>query len=324
MSIGLLLPELGETDPAEVAVRAEQLGYDSVWATELWGTNSAVKLAEIAIRTESVGLGTAIMNVFSRTPAVLAMTAVTLDQLADGRFVLGVGTSTEKAVEDLHGLPFDRPVRRAHETIEIVQAFTRGDNRVNYDGQLFDLADFPALSHSVPVYHAALGPANRRVVGRLCDGWIPHNIPFPDLDEAFETIATTARQADRDPADIDVAPYVPVAVSDDGTAARDAIRGHVAYYVGSGEGYRNAVAGRFPEAADTIAERWRSGNRGEAKEAVTDAMVDALGIAGTPETAPDRLAELLEETIIDRPILTVPSNAADELGEETVRALAPG
>ena len=323
MSTGLLLPQLGEMDPAEVAVTAEALGYDSVWAPELWGTSSAVKLAEIATRTESVGLGTAIMNVFSRSPAVLAMTAVSLDQLADGRFTLGVGTSTQKAIEDLHGIAFDRPVRRAHETIEAVRQFTRGEDRVTYEGELFDLADFPSLDHSVPIYHAALGPANRRVVGRLCDGWIPHNIPFTNLDEAFETVAETAAEAGRDPESIDVAPYVPVAVSDDPDEAKDAIRGHVAYYVGSGEGYRKAVAAVFPDEAGTVADQWRSGNRGDATAAVTDEMVEALGVAGTPDTAPDRLDRLVEETVIDRPILTVPNNAADDLGEQTVESLAP-
>lgn len=324
MSIGLLLPQLGELDPVEVAVTAEALGYESVWAPELWGTSSAVKLTEIATRTESIGLGTAIMNVFSRTPAVLAMTAVTLDQVSEGRFTLGVGTSTPKIVEDLHGMAFDRPVRRAHETIEAVQAFTRGEGRVDYDGQLFELADFPSLDHEVPIYHAALGPANRRVVGRLCDGWIPHNVPFPNLEQAFETVETTAREAGRDPSSIDVAPWIPAAVSEDHDEAMDAIRGHVAYYVGSGEGYRKAVGEMFPDGADAVAENWRAGDRGEATAAVTDEMVDALGVAATPETAQDRLAELLDGSIIDRPTLVVPNNAVDSLGEQTVQAFVPG
>ncbi len=324
MPTDLLLPQLGERDPAEIAVTAEALGFDTVWAPELWGTSSAVKLAEIATRTESIGLGTAVMNVFSRTPAVIAMTAVTLDQVADGRFTLGVGTSTEKVVEDLHGMAFDRPVRRAHETIEAVRAFTRSDDRVEYDGQLFDLADFPSLDHEVPIYHAALGPANRRVVGRLCDGWIPHNIPFPDLERAFETVEAAAKEAGRDPSSIDVAPWVPVAVSDDLDEAKDAIRGHVAYYVGSGEGYRKAVSELFPDGADAVADHWRAGDRGDATAAVTDEMVDALGVAATPETARDRLSELVEGSIIDRPMLVVPNNAVDSLGEQTVQALAPG
>ena len=183
MSHGLLLPAIDDVAQTNLAVRAEELGYESVWLGELWGTSSPVHLAEIAGNTETITLGTAILNVFSRTPATLAMTANSLDHVSDGRFVLGVGTSTQKAIEDLHGMGFERPVRRAHEAIELTkrvlgQAAGTDDspgsnNRVAYDGEVFHVADFPSLDTDVPIYHAALGQANRRVVARLCDGWIP-------------------------------------------------------------------------------------------------------------------------------------------------------
>jgi len=323
MRLGLLLSGLGGADPVDVATRAEGLGYDAVWLPELWGEAAPVTATAIAEHTDRIGVGSAIMNVFSRSPAVLAMTAVTLAERSDDRFVLGLGTSTRKAVEDLHGMEFDRPVRRAHETIELVRRFTRGEGRVDYDGELFSVADFPSLDHEVPVYGAALGPANRRVVARLCDGWMPHNVPFPSIDEAFETVAETAREDGRDPDDVAVAPYVPTAVSEDEAEARDAIRGHVAYYVGSGEGYERAVSESFPDGAEAVATAWREGDRGAARAAVTDEMVDALGVAGTPETAPDALARLVDETVIDRPILVAPSSAP-ELAEGTIEAMAPG
>ena len=322
MRLGLLLSGLGGIDPVDVAARAEELGYDSVWLPELWGEAAPVTATAIVEHTDRIAVGSAIMNVFSRSPAVLAMTAVSLAERSGDRFVLGLGTSTRKAICDLHGMEFDRPVRRAHETIELVRRFTRGEGPVDYDGELFSVADFPSLEREVPIYGAALGPANRRVVGRLCDGWMPHNVPFPSIDEAFETVAETAREAGRDPDDIAVAPYVPTAVSEDEAEARDAIRGHVAYYVGSGEGYERAVAGSFPEAAEAVAEAWRSGDRDAARAAVTDEMVDALGVAGTPETAPDALARLVDETVIDRPILVAPTSAP-ELAEGTVEAMAP-
>ena len=322
MRPGLLLSGLGEIDPVEVAVQAESLGYDAVWLPELWGESSPVTATAIAENTDRIDVGTAIANVYSRSPAVLAMTAVTLAERSDDRFVLGVGTSTRKAVEDLHGADFDRPVRRAHETIELIRRFTRGEGPVDYDGELFEVADFPSLEHEVPVYGAALGPANRRVVGRLCDGWMPHNVPFPELDDAFETVAETAREAGRDPDEITVAPYVPTAVADDEAEARDAVRGHVAYYVGSGEGYERAVASSFPEETERVAGAWREGDRGAARAAVTDEMVDALGVAGTPDTAPEALDRLFEETPIDRPILVAPSSAP-KLAMETVEVMAP-
>ena len=323
MHLGLVVPRTGSHDPTDLAVDAEGLGYDSVWLGELWGTSSVVKLTEIAARTEDVTVGTAIVNVFSRTPAVLAMTAATIDQVSDGRAVLGVGTSTPTAIENVHGMSFDQPVRRSHETLEIVSNILTGDERVDYDGELLSVDGVPPLGRDVPLYHAALGPANRRVVGRLCDGWIPHNVPFSELDEAFEVVATAAREADRDPSQITVAPYVPAAVSEDEAEAYDAIRGHVAYYVGSGDGYRRAVGSLFPDRADEVADAWQAGERAEATDLVTDEMVEELGVAGTPAVARDRLENLVAETAIDRPLITIPEQAADDLAVGTIEALAP-
>jgi len=325
---GLLLPDTGG-EPVEIGLRAEELGYGAAWMGELWGTSSVVALTELAVRTERIGLGTAIVNVFSRTPAVLAMTAATLDRTAEGRFTLGVGTSTRKAVEDLHGMDWSdpNPVRRAHETIELAERFLGSEGRVEYDGEVFDVADFPSLDADVPVYHAALGKANRRVVARLADGWMPHNVPFPDLEESFEYVAEHAREAGRDPDEISVAPYVPAAVADDADEARDAVRGHLAYYVGSGSGYERAVATRFPDEASEIAAHWRGDgrerDRGAAKGAVTDEMVEALGVAGTPETARERLHDLLGMEIIDEPLIAVPQNASEGMVERTVEELSP-
>jgi alkanesulfonate monooxygenase SsuD/methylene tetrahydromethanopterin reductase-like flavin-dependent oxidoreductase (luciferase family) len=323
MRTGILVPQFGMQAPGDFGVRAEELGYDSVWAPELWGRSGVVHLSEIAARTTDIDIGSAILNVFSRSPAVLAMDAASIDGISDGRMHLGLGTSTEKVVEDLHGESFENPVRHAHETIELVNAFLSEEGTVAYDSEVHHAADFPSLDADVPVYHAALGTANRRVVARLCDGWIPHNIPWPELDDAYDYIVDHAAEAGRDGEEIEVAPYVPSAVSENPADAKDAIRGHVAYYVGNGEGYRKAVAERFPETADAVADAWRSGDRSQAADEVTDEMVEALGVAGTPETAREKLITLVEETPIDRPLVTVPNNAVEELGEETMEALAP-
>ena len=323
MNTGLMVASFGDVDLADVAVRAEELAYDAVWVGELWGESGVVQLSEMACRTDEIELGSAILSVYSRSPAVLAMTAASLQRASDGRFTLGLGTSTAKAVEDLHGMAFDRPVRRAHETIELVRAFTAGDGRVEYDGELLEAADFPSLDVPLSIYHAGLGPANRRVVGRLCDGWIPHNIPFSRLGTAFEEVADAARERDRDPDEIAIAPYVPAAVSEDPDEARTTLRRHVAYYVGSGDGYRRAVATAYPDRADRIADAWRDGEKRTAAEAVTDEMLDDLGVAGTPDEARERLRTLVAETGIDHPIVVVPEPASSEVIETTIDALAP-
>jgi alkanesulfonate monooxygenase SsuD/methylene tetrahydromethanopterin reductase-like flavin-dependent oxidoreductase (luciferase family) len=323
-SVGLIVRGTDETSAVEYGVLAEELGYDSVWMVELWGDSSVVELTAIAERTSEVGIGTAIVNVYSRTPAVLAMTAATLDDVSGGRFTLGTGVSTRKAVEDLHSMSFENPVRRAHETIELTREFLTAEGRVDYEGECFGVRDFPALGTDVPVYHAALGKANRRVVGRLADGWMPHLVPFPLLDDAYDYLREHAEAAGRDGEAIEVAPHVPTAVSEDPEAARDAVRSHLGYYIGSGRGYQNAVGELFSERADDVAETWRAGDREAAVAAVTDEMVDALAVAGTPDEARQSLADLVADTCVDHPIVTPPQTAGEELTRETVELLAAG
>lgn len=324
MQLGVVIPRSLDQDPTELAISAEKWGYDSVWMGELWGTSSVVKLTEIACQTEEIQIGTAILNIYSRSPAVLAMTAATLDRISNGRTHLGVGPSTPTAIENIHGMEFERPARRAHETIELIQRLTSTEeDRINYDGELISVKGVPTLERDIPIYFAALGPANRRVVGRLCDGWIPHNIPLFKLSDAFEPIAETAREAGRDPDTITVAPYVPAAVSDDSEKAHNALRGHIAYYTSSSKGYRQAVATYYPDEAAKIAEKWQSSDRSDAIDLVTDDMVSDLGIAGTPEDARNQLHDLFEKSIIDHPLITIPEQVDDDLAEQTVKELSP-
>lgn len=322
MDIGFRLPH-GPVPPDELAAHVESVGYASVWVGELWGADAFVTLASAAAATEQVALGTAIVNVYSRTPAALALAAATLAEVSGGRARLGVGASTAHAIEGIHGLAYDRPVRRTHETVAVIKRLLGDDEPVSYDGEVLSVSGVPPLDADVPVYNAALGPANRRATGRLCDGWMPHNIPLFALEDAFEVIAEAAREAGRAPDAIRVSPYVPTAVAEDEATARDLLKGHVAYYVGSGEGYRRAVAEHFPDAAGTVADRWADGDRGAAREAVTEEMVEALGIAGTPETAPERFRTLAERSFVDEP-LVVPAGQPDaDRVWRTVDALAP-
>ncbi len=322
MPTGILVRN-DEPDVVAFAERVESLGYDSLWCGELWGRDVFVALTRAAEHTDDIDLGTAIANVYGRSPATLAQAAATLAEAADGQVKLGLGTSTRKAIEDLHGMAFENPPRRLHETTELTRKFLQESGRVSYEGELFEVADFPALDLDVPVYAAALGPSMRRATGRTAEGWLPHNVPFEDLPDAFETIAETARERGRDPETITVAPYVPSAVSEDASEARAAIRGHIAYYVGSGAGYRKAVAQRFPDGAEAVAEAWRSGDRDTAREAVTDEMIAALGIAGTPEEAREQFATIADIDVIDEPLIVIPTGAPEEITDLTVEALGP-
>ena len=316
-SVGLLHP--AGHDPEAVAELATDLGYDTFYAGELWGSDSFVELARAS--HFDVDLGTAIVNVYSRTPAVLAQAAATLADGAEGDVILGLGTSTATAIDTIHGLDFDRPIRRLHETAELTARILHDDERVTYEGELVSATGVPGFDTDIPVYTAALGRAARRATGRVADGWIPHNIPFAQLEAAFDTIAQTAAERGRDPSEITVAPYVPAAVDPDPEVAESALKGHVAYYVGSGEGYQRSVGESFPDEADAIAEAWRSGDRDAAREVVTDEMIAQLGVAGTPEDAAEQFNTILESSVIDAPIVVVPRNATD-LAEQTFEALA--
>lgn len=322
MATGILVPEDCD-DVAAFAERAESLGYDAVWTPELWGRDAFVALTTAAEHTESVDLGTAIVNVYGRSPATLAQAAATIAEETGGRFRLGLGTSTAKAIEDLHGTAFDNPPRRLHETIELAKKFLTDDGRVEYDGQLFQVADFPALGQDVPVYAAALGDANRRATGRTADGWLPHNIPFDKLEETWETIAETARDAGRNPDDIVVSPYVPCAVSEDVEEARAAIRNHLAYYLGSSDGYKNAAGRTFPDQAQQVASAWREGDRDAARAAVTDEMIELLAIVGAPGESREQYEALAERDVVDDVIVNIPVGAGEELTEQTITELAP-
>lgn len=322
MPTGILAPT-DEGDIPGFAQRAESLGYDSLWVSELWMTDAFVVLTQAASVTTDLDLGTAIINVYGRSPATIAQASATLDRVSDGQTILGLGTSTEKTIEDLHGVSFDNPPRQLHESTELTKRFLHETSRVNYDGKVFSVADFPGLGTDIPVYTAALGEANRRATGRTADGWLPHNIPFELLGEAFETIAQAAEKAGRDPDGIQTVPYVPSAVSEDAEKARDAIRGHLAYYIGNGEGYRRAAGLGYPDAADAVADAWRSGDRDAARTAVTDEMIEGLAIAGTPEQARSQLRELSSMDAVDVPLIVIPTGIDSAMREMTVRELSP-
>lgn len=310
----------------EFAVRTEELGYESVWTGEGWGTDSFVELTEIACATSDIRVGTSVVNVYSRTPAVLAMAGASLQRVSSGRFVLGVGVSHPGLVENLHGVEYDRPITRVAEAIKLIKALTDGnEDPVVYEGDIFHVEEFSPQGIEVPVYNAAMGEANLRATGATSDGWIPYNIPLPNLAGSFDRVAAAATEADRDPDDIEVTPWIPAAVSPDGTDADRLISRTLASFIGgyTDDNYRKAVSSRFPDEADAIATAWKAGDEEGAIEQVTPEMLSALSIAGSPAEAKERLASVLDHPVIDVPVLVVPYGAPKPLVERTIQTLSP-
>jgi alkanesulfonate monooxygenase SsuD/methylene tetrahydromethanopterin reductase-like flavin-dependent oxidoreductase (luciferase family) len=340
VDVGLVMPktptrprEVKPDSAVETAIRAEELGFHSLWNTEGWEEDTFVRLTQIAVHTDEIQLATGITSVFARTPATLAMAAATLQRVSDGRFVLGLGPSHKEDVEETHGVLFDRPVRRIHETAEIVRSLTGGDgDPVEYDGDIFDVRDTRSFTDVDPprIFNAALGAANRRATGRVCDGWLPHNLPFALLPELFSTIDDASREVGRDPDEIDVYPLVPTVVSDDGERAKRELRKHVAYYVGSWEEYRRAVEDRFPEESAELAAAYdAAGDRdgGEVPSAIHDIigddMLEAFGVAGESYAAREQFAAITDMDIVDVPVLFVPMTVDGDRTRKTIEAVNP-
>ena len=188
MRLGLELGYLTSRspDPVALAERAEAAGFDSVWVSEAWGSDGVSLLAWIGARTERVALGTAILPIGSRTPALLAQTAATLDMLSGGRLILGLGVSGPQVMEGWHGVPFAKPVTRTRETVDVVRRILRREQKLEYDGESVRLP-MPGGTGlgkplklmvrprraEIPIYVASIGPQNTTVTAEIADGWLP-------------------------------------------------------------------------------------------------------------------------------------------------------
>ena len=315
-------------DLCDLAARAEALGYDRVWLPETWGRDAVTVLAAVAERTERIGLGTSVLPVYSRSPALLGQTAATLQELADGRFRLGLGPSGPIVVEGWHGSAFERPLRRTRETIEVVRAVLAGEP-VDYRGEVFDLAGFRlrcAPPEPPPAIDASgMGPKAVELAGRFADGW--HGLMLT-RDGVRDRLADFDRGADlggRDRADQRVTVSVGCAALAEAERARAVARSHLAFYVGAmGTFYRDALARQgHADVAHEVAASWGSGERGAAVAAIDDDLLDELGAAGAPADARDRLAAFESIEGVDAVSVAFPRGMDLDEMVETMAELAP-
>jgi F420-dependent oxidoreductase-like protein len=284
----------------ELTQRAEELGFDSVWMPEAYGTDAISILAGLAVKTTRIRIGTGIINVFSRTPALIAQTAATLDLISNGRFVLGLGTSGHQVISGWHGVPFEKPVQRMRETVEIVRTILRRES-LRFEGEVFHLAQglkvqMRPLRADIPIFLATLTPPGLRLTGEIADGWIP-TLFSPDHRDLFlQEVQAGAKASGRSLDSLEVAPFMRVLVDEDRARARDDVRPWVALYVG-GMGsraknfYKDTVARYgFAEDAEAIQDLYLGGRKLEAIKRVPDALVDAITLAGPASVIKERMA----------------------------------
>ena len=299
---------LTAADQLALVQEAERLGYDSVWTAEAYGSDAATILGWLAGATSRIRLGSAIFQMPGRSAAMTAMTAATLDQLSEGRMILGIGSSGPQVAEGWHGQRFGRQLQRTREYVAVVRmALAR--ERVVFSGSTLELPlpDGPGkalkltivpVQERIPVFLAAIGPKNTALAAEIADGWLPtlfspeHVAEFrPLLEEGF------ARAGDgRGFDDFEIAPTVNVMVSSDLEAARDTMRHYVALYVGGmgsrRQNFYNALVRRygFEEAAETVQTLYLEGRRDEAAAALPGELIDTLTLCGPPERVRERLA----------------------------------
>ena len=316
--------------PADVvdAIRlAESLGYESAWMAEGHAGDQFAILGAAAAVTSRIRLGTSISSVFVRTASTIAMSAITVDHLSSGRFVLGLGTSHREQVEPEHGVPFVEPTARLRDTVAIVRGLAR-DGRIAHRGRVVTIESFERWftprRREIPIYIAALFPKMLEIVGEIGDGAL---LTWPTLDaprRAREHLAAGAKRAGRAPGP--VASLIPCAVAKTRREALDALRPAVAFYAGFFPRYNRLLAeSGFPDEARTIKAAWDAGEREHLLvRRVPDAMVDAVAIAGTAEECRERL-QRYHDAGLDLPIISPRPTGPDarESAMTTLRALAP-
>ena len=321
----------GGPSPAEIidlVALAEDLGYESAWVAEGHGGDQFAILSGCAMRTSSITLGTAISSVYVRSIPTIAMAAASVDDISQGRFILGLGSSHKVQVVPEHDVVYAKPITRLRESVEIVRTLLR-TGEVQYRGETVWIENFDfwftPLRPEIPIYASAVFPKMTAVCGEIADGIILTRSTLKTGGEVRRLLAEGAARTDRDPSNITVSTLLPTAVADTRQEALDMMRPGLALYAGFFPRYNRLIAGHgFAEEAATVAEAWAMGDRAGAERAVTDAMIDATSIVGTPEQCRGQL-EAYRESGIDLPIISPFARGpnAKATFEAAIRACAP-
>jgi F420-dependent oxidoreductase-like protein len=290
-------------EAATYVVEAERLGVECVWSHESWGLDAATPLAFMAARTSRIRLGSGIMQAGTRTPALLAMTAMSLASMSGNRFVMGLGVSGPQVIEGWHGIRFDRPLARMRETVEIVRRAVRGE-RVAFKGQVYELplpgGEGKALRSSasprqIPIYLATLSPRSLEMTGEIADGWLGTSFMPEHARVFFDHIEAGATRAGRPPSALDLQAGGHVAFGDDVERLVAARKPGLAFTLGAmGSRQHNFYNDAFkragyPDAALEVQRLWLDGKRDEATARVPDELALKANLLGTEPMVRERV-----------------------------------
>ncbi len=321
----------GGPNPAEIVdlvVLAESLGYESAWVAEGHGGDQFAILAACAMRTSRILLGTSISSVFVRTAPTIAMAASSVADLSGGRFILGQGSSHKAQVGPEHGVAYSKPLTRTREAVAIVRHLIQ-DGQVSFTGQTIRIENFDLWYkpryRDIPIYLSAVFPKGIALCGEVADGVILTRSTLDTAASVRSQIADVAHRIGRDPGKIEITTLLPTSTADNRTAALTALRPGLAFYCGFFPRYNRLMAEHgFAAEAAAIAEAWAVGDRAACERAVSDAMIDATSIAGTPEQCRARV-EAYRQSGIDVPVLSPFARGPDAKSrfEAVIRACAP-
>ncbi len=342
MRLALGLGYWGKGVPAGAAEQvqaAEELEFDSIWSAEAYGSDALTPLAWWGASTKKVGLGTSICQLSARTPTAMAMAAMTMDHLSDGRFRLGLGASGPQVVEGWYGQPYPKPLARTREYVEIVRKVFARDVPVAFDGDHYQLpldggaglgkalkSTIHPYRTDIPIYLGAEGPKNVAMTAEIADGWLPLFFSPKDNDFYADALAEGFARpgAHKTADDFDVAAVVSVVIDDDVEKAADAIRPMLALYAG-GMGAKEAnfhlnVFSRmgFDEACTKIQELYLAGDKRAAIAAVPTEMVEAVALIGPADKIRDDLAQW-DESVVDTLMVSGPPSVLRQISEVVTR-----
>ncbi len=305
------------------ARRAETLGYESIWIAETGGPDPFVLAGAVAQVTSTPRIGLAVSPVYIRTPATIAAAAGTVSQLAPGRFILGLGSSSHAIVENWHGVPFRKPVTRVRETVTTVRAMLAGE-KSKFEGVTLRTHGYRLMAPTagpVPIYVGALRPPMLEVAGEVGDGVVVNLFPAPALPRMLEHVAAGARRVGKDPTDLEVVCRHQVLVTDDKKGARELFRAGLTGYFATPVYNKFAAWYGFEEEAALIEKGFKTGDREMTRRGMTDRFVDSLGIFGSLEECRERIAAFVRAgvtTTIISPLALDP-----EAIRRTLEGLAP-
>ena len=292
---------------------AESLGYDTIWSSEIYGSDCFTPLAWIGSNTEKINLGTSIMQISARTPASAAMHAVTLDYLSNGRFKLGIGVSGPQVVEGWYGQPYPKPLARTREWVKIFRTIVAREGPLAFDGDHYQLPldggtglgkplklILHPMREELPLYLGAEGPKNVALGAELCDGWIPMFLSPYRMDKLYGESLKHKRS------DFDICAPVTVNITDDIPQAINVVKQNVGFYIG-GMGAKSFNVHKdhisrmgFEEEANRVQELFMSGRRDDAMAAVPDELCDEISLLGPKERIRERL-----QAWKDSPVTTI-------------------